>query len=59
MNETSLSAKCGIESLSSFQSVLAAHDLAYWDPFSLQVALMKSGFILCKAEQALQGIELQ
>ena len=43
MNETSLNAKCEIEGLSSFQSVLA-HDLAYWDFFSLQVALMKHNF---------------
>ena len=41
MNETLLTAKCGIEGLSSFQSVLAAHDLAYWGTFPLQVALMK------------------
>ena len=40
MNETSLNAKCKIKDLSSFQSVIA-HDLAYWDPFSLQAALIK------------------
>ena len=40
MNETSLNAKSGIEDLSSFQSVLP-HDLAYWDSFSMQVALIK------------------
>ena len=40
MNEKSLNAKCRIEGLISFQSVLA-HDLEYWDPFSLQVALVK------------------
>ena len=40
MDETSLNAKRGIEGLSTFQSVLA-HDLAYWNPFSLKVALMK------------------
>ena len=40
MDETSLNAHHGTEGLSSFQSVLA-HDLAFWDPFSLQVAQMK------------------
>ena len=40
MNETSLNAKFEIEGFSYFQSVLA-HGLRYWDPFSLQVALMK------------------
>ena len=45
MDETSLNAKRGIEVLSSFQSVLA-HDLAYWDSFSLQVALMKHIFLI-------------
>ena len=45
MDGTSLNAKCAIESLSSFQSVLA-HDLAYWDPFPLQVALMKHIFLI-------------
>ena len=44
MDETSLNAKHGIEGLSSFQSILA-NDLAYWDPFSLQVALMKHIFL--------------
>ena len=34
MDETSLNANRGIEGLSSFQSVLA-HDLAFWDTFSL------------------------
>ena len=63
MDETSLNAKHGIECLSSFQSILA-NDLAYWDPFSLQVALMKHiffklGFTLCRAEQPLQDMELQ
>ena len=62
MDKTSWNAKHGMESFSSFQSVLA-HDLAYWPPFSLQVPLMKHIFVLdftpCKAEQPLQGIELQ
>ena len=40
MDETSSNAKRGIGGLSFFQSVLV-HDLAYWDPFSLQAALMK------------------
>ena len=40
MSETSLNAECGIEGVSSFESVLA-HDLAYWDPFSPEVPLMK------------------
>ena len=44
MNETSLNAKCGIEGLSSFQSVLA-HDLEYWDSLSLQASLMKHIFL--------------
>ena len=39
----SLNAKHGMEVLSSFQSTFA-QDLAYWDPFSLQVALMKHIF---------------
>ena len=43
MDETSLNAKPGIEGLSAFQSILA-HDLAYWDLFSLQIALMKHIF---------------
>ena len=64
MTETSLSAKCGNEGLRFLQRVLAAHDLAYWDSFPLQVALMKYffcqlGFNPCKAEQPLQGVELQ
>ena len=60
MNETSLNAECGIDGLS-----VLAHDLAYFDPFSLQVALKKHiflkklGFPPCKAEQLLQGMELQ
>ena len=45
MDETSLSAKRGIEGLSSFQIVLA-HDLAYWDPFSLKVAHIKHIFLI-------------
>ena len=45
MDKISLNAKNGIEGLSSFQSVLA-HDLAYWDLFSLQVALMKHIFLI-------------
>ena len=36
MDETSLNEKHGIEDLSFFQSVFA-HDLAYWDPFSLHI----------------------
>ena len=57
MDETSLNATCGIQDLNSFQSVLA-HDLVYWDPFSLKVALMKHNFFLLglttgKAEQPL------
>ena len=40
MSETSLNAKCEIEGFSSFQSFLA-HDLKYWGPFPMQVALMK------------------
>ena len=43
MDETSLNTKCGIEGLSSFRSVLA-HDLVYWDPFSLQDTLRKHIF---------------
>ena len=39
MNETSLNAECGIDGLS-----VLAHDLAYFDPFSLQVALKKHIF---------------
>ena len=60
MNETSLNAECGIDGLS-----VLAHDLAYWDHFSLQVALKKHiffkklGLTPCKAEQLLQGMELQ
>ena len=60
MNETSLNAECRIDGLS-----VLAHDLAYFDPFSLQVALKKHiffkklGFTPCKAEQLLQGMELQ
>ena len=58
-----MNGKCGIEGLSFFQSVLA-HDLAYWDSFFLQVALMKHIFLKfeftpCKAEQPMQGMELQ
>ena len=45
MDETSLNAKCRIEGLSSIPSVLT-HDLAYWDPFPLQVALMKHIFLI-------------
>ena len=45
MDETSLNAKCRIECLSSIPSVFT-HDLAYWDPFSLQVALMKHIFLI-------------
>ena len=45
MDETSLSAKRGIEGLSPFQSVLA-HDLVYWDPFSLQATIMKHIFFI-------------
>ena len=40
MDKTSLNEKHGVEGLSFFQSVLV-HDLVYWDPFSLQVSLMK------------------
>ena len=40
MDETLLNAKRGVEGLSSFQNV-PAHDLVYWDYFSLQVVLMK------------------
>ena len=40
MNETSLNAECGIDGLS-----VLAHDLAYFDPFSLQVALKKHIFL--------------
>ena len=62
MDETSLNAKRGAEGLNSFQSVLA-HDLVYWDPFSLKVALMKQNFLLGlttrKAEQPLQNMELK
>ena len=39
-----LNANRGIKGLSSFQSVLA-HDMAFWDPFSQQVAQMKYIFL--------------
>ena len=62
MNETSLNAKCRIEDLSSFQSVLA-HGLAYWDSISLYISLIKQffklGFTPCRVEQPLQSMELQ
>ena len=63
MDDTSLNANRGIEGLSSFQSVLA-HDMAFWDPFSLLSAqikhiFLKLGFTPCKAEQLLQGMELE
>ena len=45
MDETSLSPKRGIEGLNSFQSVIA-HDLVYWDPFSLKFALVKQIFLV-------------
>ena len=45
MDETSLNANRGTEGLRSFQSVLA-HDLAFGDPFSLQVAQMKHIFLI-------------
>ena len=45
MDETSLSPKHGIEGLNSFQSVIA-HDLVYWDPFSLKCALVKQIFLI-------------
>ena len=45
MDETSLSPKRGIEGLNSFQSVIA-HDLVYWDPFSLKCALVKQIFLI-------------
>ena len=45
MDKTSLNAKQGVEGLSSFQSVLS-NDLAYWDPFSLKVSLMKHIFLI-------------
>ena len=45
MDETSLNPKRGPEGLNSFQSVLT-HDLVYWDPFSLKVALMKHNFFI-------------
>ena len=45
MDETSSNAKRGIGGLSFFQSVLV-HDLAYWNPFSLQAALMKHIFLI-------------
>ena len=45
MDETSLNANRGIKGLSSFQSVLA-HDLAFWDPFSLQVSKTKHFFLI-------------
>ena len=41
---TLLNAKRGIEGSSSFQKVLA-HNLAYWDPFPLQIALIKLFFL--------------
>ena len=44
MDGTSLNANRGIKGLSSFQSVLA-HDMAFWDPFSQQVAQMKYIFL--------------
>ena len=52
MNETSWNAKCGIECLSSFRSVLT-HDLTYWDSFSLQVGLMKHIFLI--GNHSMQG----
>ena len=62
MDETSLNAKREFGGLCSIQSVLA-HDFAYWDTFSLKVALMKHiflklGFTTCKTEQPLQNMEL-
>ena len=45
MNGTALNAERGIEDLSSFQSGLA-HNLAYWESFSLEVVLMKHIFFL-------------
>ena len=47
MNKTSLNAIHRVEGLGlgSFQSVLA-HNLAYWDPLSLQVVLMKHIFLI-------------
>ena len=41
MSETWLNAKCDIEGFNSFQCFLG-HDLKYWGPFTLQVALMKT-----------------
>ena len=63
MDEISLNVKRGIEGLSSFQS-FHAHYLAYWDPFSLQVSLLKHIFLnwdSCQArlKQPLQDMELQ
>ena len=52
MNEASLNGKPGIGGLRSFQSV-HAHDLAYWDSFSLQIFLMKHIFLI--AIHAMQG----
>ena len=43
MDKTSLNPKHGMKGVISFQSVLA-HDLEYWNPFSMQVALMKHIF---------------
>ena len=47
MSKTSLNAKHRVEGLGlgSFQSVLA-RDLAYWDPLSLQIVLMKHIFLI-------------
>ena len=45
MDETSLNAKRGIEGISTFESVLVLN-LAYWNPFSLKVALMKLIFLV-------------
>ena len=62
MDETSLSTKCGIESLQLLSKFLCSL-FGVLDPFSLKVALMKHifkfGFTPCKAEQTLQGTELQ
>ena len=52
MDETSLNAKHRVKGLSSFQSALA-HDLAYCNPFSLQVSLMKHIFLI--VIHAMQG----
>ena len=43
MDETSFYAKRRTEGLSSFQTI-AAHDLAHWDSFPLQVALNETHF---------------